>query len=706
MQTQYPQSSVPPANTQCPPAPPQSCPSSTPLNSHPPDQAEQAIYQWFVSMEGWRRLNLITNLLYQCHPLELRFLVSCAEDMIAGVEHTIKGMKNSVNFSGESLKRKLNRKRTAYNNCLKSQQYNQSLLNQSLLNSQNLNNHQNLNNQNLSTHNLSNQSLNGHHILNNQIHNQVFQTYPQQQYQNSGQYQQNLNPNALQNSSQNSTQNSRLAGVMTPPPDNNNTSTKFTINSPDAITPQKNDNSQKFLNYDQHRSSTPPQLQQVPNTTEITNLNSNFVQNSVQNSIQNSITNSTPIIPNQFSTQLTSDLNTVHHQTLQIINPTPTPTHSRKLRRLDEQFRYELQTSLALLSTTAYDIANILYEFVAEYLDQKILAISPKTEISKWYSEMRHRYSIDDISNLLLLSTMVVFHPAFTCQQKEHIFIKYCVLETLYDTVQAEKKEETLKGRLQMVNDGRLKDRGDSKLEESSENCEILNPKNGVQNAYKTSETLQIVTDQTGPQQPSTDRTINPSPKPNSKDTITSASNTSLPQVSKSPNTTLSSILDSPRAEDSPEYSQNSDASPQNQSKYNTVYNPEYNQEFHPEFKPNQSSSYKNNSPTSDTPPNQLPESNSQISGNLTTSSSLQSQTNSLFQDSDCSPHKKSVLPSSDPANPCTPRSSVSDVIDGESLTYVPEDERDADFNRNHRVSENSENSDPAFQRKSSSYSE
>ena len=346
MQTQYPQYHLPPnPNQTAAHHHHQNQQNQQNNNNPPPDQAEQIIYRWFMRMESWQRINLISNLLHHCHHLELRFLVTCAEDMVIGIDHTIKGMRNGVNGNGDHLKRKLNRKRTNYNNCLK-------------------------------------------------------QTITTQSNQNS-QYQQTIN---YQDSTSSIIQDSNNLRVMTPPPDNTN-NIKFNSFTPDAIAKYNNTSN---LNSNNNRSFTPPPP--LP----------------------------TPQVPNPENP--TSDTTTTQNNTSEQTSFSTLKTSSKKLKKLDFQFLHELQTSLALLSTKSYEIATVLFEFVAEYIDQKIMTVNHNNhqDISKWYNEMRSLYSMTDISNLLLLATMVVLHPAFTCQQKEHVFIKYCVLETLKDTVKNE----------------------------------------------------------------------------------------------------------------------------------------------------------------------------------------------------------------------------------------------------------------------------
>ena len=78
---------------------------------------EAQIYKWFQVQQSWQRLNFIMNLLYECHPLERRFLVTCAEDLVGGEDKKLQGMVKSVNHSCDYIRRKLNSKRSAYLKC-------------------------------------------------------------------------------------------------------------------------------------------------------------------------------------------------------------------------------------------------------------------------------------------------------------------------------------------------------------------------------------------------------------------------------------------------------------------------------------------------------------------------------------------------------------------------------------------------------------
>lgn len=78
---------------------------------------EQSIYQWFLVQDSWKRLNLMTNLLHTCHPIELRFILTIADDLSKPDRECLRGAATSINRV-DDLKRKLKRKHATYNSLL------------------------------------------------------------------------------------------------------------------------------------------------------------------------------------------------------------------------------------------------------------------------------------------------------------------------------------------------------------------------------------------------------------------------------------------------------------------------------------------------------------------------------------------------------------------------------------------------------------
>ena len=105
-----------------------------------------------------------------------------------------------------------------------------------------------------------------------------------------------------------------------------------------------------------------------------------------------------------------------------------------KLRRKitssnDSGFEQELVLAIALMQSQKFEVADILHEYVINWLDDKIkpcLVVSD--DLTDWIKNMES-FTERDINHCLMMAKMLLIHPNFSVRQKEDVYYRFLLLE-------------------------------------------------------------------------------------------------------------------------------------------------------------------------------------------------------------------------------------------------------------------------------------
>lgn len=367
------------------------------------------VLNWFNKQNTIKRISFLNTLINACHPIELKLHHTLISDSINQDKETFRGAATTVNKSHEDLKQRLRKRENqikSYKITVYGEKIDDKIQNHNPQNfDDNAENHENpKNNDNLITQ--ENAYLTDPHYkaLDSQLRYEIFMSLaliemPSKDTNTNSSINNNNDHSNHSNHSNNfyNNQNGSTTFLTNSVNGNNNTvqSTHFSSNS------SQNGSQILHNNNGTTRENTPNLL----NSALQSHLSSKNNNNNFDNSITSNSTNNNNNLQNKDSIHLSTTINNNNHK--------------------------NLQKSI----TNAVKSGSVIFEFINGYLAEKLQmhrATPPSGNFNQWLHFISAVYSLDEVSEFLLLSFLIILHPIFNISQKSLIYQQYRLLEKVY----------------------------------------------------------------------------------------------------------------------------------------------------------------------------------------------------------------------------------------------------------------------------------
>ena len=175
------------------------------------------------------------------------------------------------------------------------------------------------------------------------------------------------------------------------------------------------------------------------NTVQSTHFSSNSSQNGSQ-TLHNHNGTTRENTPNLLNSALQSHLSSKNNNNNNFDNSITSNSTNNNNNNLQNKDSIHLSTTinnkiLQKSITNAVKSGSVIFEFTNRYLAEKLQmhrATPPSANFNQWLHFIAAVYSLDEVSEFLLLSYLIILHPIFNISQKSLIYQQYRLLEKVY----------------------------------------------------------------------------------------------------------------------------------------------------------------------------------------------------------------------------------------------------------------------------------